>query len=62
MKLTYIGPKRQHTFSFPIPYVSKGELEGEVKFERDKEVEVKDAWGQQLLAQVPHLFAQPKKG
>jgi hypothetical protein len=59
MKLTYIGPKRQHTFSFPIPYLSKGELEGEIIFERDKETEVRDLWGTRLLNHCPHLFRKP---
>ena len=60
MKLTYIGPKRKHTFNFPIPYLSKGESEGEVIFERDKTVDVKDAWGARLLEFCPQFFEQPK--
>lgn len=60
MKLTYIGPKKKHTFHFPIPYLSKGELEGEVQFERDKPIEVKDAWATRLLEFCPHFFEAPK--
>ena len=60
MKLTYIGPKKQHTFNFPIPYVSKGECEGEIICDRDKEVDIKDDWAVQLLAHVPHLFKKPE--
>jgi hypothetical protein len=66
MKLTYIGPKKQHTFNFPIPYISKGENEGEIRFERGKETEVQDSWAKRLLEFCPHFFKtsnqQPQKG
>lgn len=62
MKLTYIGPKKQHVFNFPIPYISKGECEGEIKFERDKTTEVKDAWAERLLEVCPQFFQKSATG
>ncbi len=63
MKLTYIGPKKKHTFNFPIPYISKGENEGEIRFERDKPMEVKDTWAARLLEFCPQFFkeSQPQE-
>jgi hypothetical protein len=60
MKLTYIGPKRKHTFNFPIPYLSKGDNEGEIIFERDKQTEVKEDWGKRLLEFCPQFFKEAK--
>ena len=58
MKLTYIGPKKEHTFSFPIPYLTKGDFDGEVRFQRDKAIEVKDEWATRLMEFCPHFFKE----
>ncbi len=60
MKLTYVGPKRQHTFNFPIPYISKGECAGEVIFARGQSKEVKDDWAMRLLEFCPQFFEELK--
>lgn len=58
MKLTYIGPKKKHVIAFPIPFLSKGDFEGEVQFEKGKAIEVKDAWATRLMEFCPHFFQE----
>lgn len=59
MRLKYVGPKKRHTFNFPIPYISKGESEGEVAFNKDEEKDIKDVWANRLLEFCPQFFVKP---
>ena len=57
MKLIYNGPKPERVVEFPIPFLSKYEKQGEVRFVRNQPIEVKDEFVQQLQEKTPDFFA-----
>ncbi len=63
MHLIYTGPKAERVMEFPIPVVSKADIQARVTFKRGKETECPDEYAKQCLAIAPEYFTQaPKKG
>ena len=56
MKLMYNGPKPERVVEFPIPFLSKYEKTGEVRFKRGQAIEVKDEYVTQLQDKAPEFF------
>lgn len=61
MKLIYSGPKKERIVEYPIPFVSKGYKEGEVKFIKGKETECPDDVADKLIALAPEYFKPVEK-
>lgn len=56
MKLIYNGPKPERVVEFPIPFLSKYEKTGEVRFKRGQAVEVKPEYVEQMQSKTPEFF------
>lgn len=56
MQLVYSGPKKERIMEFPIPVISRSEVEGSVMFKRGQAIDVPDAWAEQCLAIAPEYF------
>jgi hypothetical protein len=56
MRVVYKGPKQKRVTDFPMPVLSRGEIEETITFKRDVEMEVKDKWGEQLMQFCPDSF------
>jgi hypothetical protein len=56
MKLMYTGPKKERTVEYPLPLLSKGMKEGEVKFVKGQVTDCPDMVAEKLLALAPEYF------
>lgn len=56
MKLIYNGPKPERVVEFPIPFLSKYEKTGEVRFKRGQPTEIKAEFVEQMQTKAPEFY------
>jgi hypothetical protein len=63
MQLVYNGPKAERVMEFPIPVISKADIQARVTFKRGTATDCPDEYAKQCLAIAPEYFKEvPKKG
>lgn len=56
MKVKYLGPKAEKTMEFPIPLLSRGDKECEIRWTKGETKEIDDKWAAQLREHAAGTF------